>query len=1127
MFTQIIRGSMLVTQSFLRKNIVLPLLIIAKNVGRMLLFQFPEWYEDFKALNKEMHINCTYNGVPLSETEFPKDWLADGIQIKILYPFCLKPWRGAKIKVRSGHRDSMKEKKNKNCFLTIWGKEAKVPFGSPRKRFSFFKPISQEIDKTIRKVQNQFSIFIFIFLRFLKERIKWALLISKVIKVIIKVIKVWIIKIAQVRKRIMKELEKITLIFLFLFMKRKVKVYEPNQNGKDFQINNKMNNESTIQIRSMNWTNYSLTEKKRKDLSDRIITIRNQIEQITKDKKKRVQTYDDKRLEYPKYIWQLFKRNNIRLIRKFHYFMKFFIEKIYIDIFLCTINIPRIHAQLFFESKNKILNKSIYNDEINQEGIDETIQNTMNFISTVKKLVSNTNTNISDNNFNSYFDLSSLSQAYVFYKFSQTPLFNKYNLRSVLQDRGTYHYLRGEIKDYCIKRGIFDYKSRHKKMKKSGMNEWKNWLKGHDQYNLSPAKWSRLEPKKWRSRVSRMIKNKDLMKLDSDKKEKIHHYMKENYDAGDSLTNQNKKNKFKKHYGYYFFSHKYMNYGDKTDKNLYIYGSKLQVNGHQEIPYNFNTRKPDLFYVLLNIAVDDFLKERYIIAKDKNLDRKYFHCGIFHFCIRKNIDIETWTNTIETWTNTHVGTKIKKNTKTETHKYHKMKKKDISIHEKINPPTPNQKRNFFDWMGMNQKRFSRNRNILNRTFWLFPEFVLLFDTYKIKPWVIPIKLLLLDLYANEHGSHISSNQKEYLELKNSNQQKNEQQSQIGLGSDLRKKKDVEKHDVKSDVEKEGETKKDVEKHDVKSDVEKEGETKKDVEKHDVKSDVEKEGETKKDVEKHDVKSDVEKEGEKEKEMDLFLKQFFYFQFKWVDPFNQLMFNNLKVYCFLLRLPDINKKILISSVKRREMHMDMILMTNKAIIPELLKKGIFIIKSIRLFIEWDEQFIIYQTISISLADKSENQNETNGKCIKKRDVEKKNFDRSIAQHSNILVNRKKKNSNFLIPENILSTKRRRELRIRILLNSRNWNIVDINPVFFNENKMRNCGQFLNEDRYLNTDVNNININTDVNNILKLKLLLWPNYRLEDLACMNRYWFNTNNGSRFSMLRIHMYPQFRIS
>ncbi|CAL9075693.1 unnamed protein product, partial [Musa textilis] len=87
-------------------------------------------------------------------------------------------------------------------------------------------------------------------------------------------------------------------------------------------------------------------------------------------------------------------------------------------------------------------------------------------------------------------------------KLSQTKLFNNHHLRSVLQyhDHGTYPFIKDKIKYYCMTRGIFDSKSRHKKINKSrhkkinkfGMNEWKNWLKGHYQYNLSRSKWSRL-----------------------------------------------------------------------------------------------------------------------------------------------------------------------------------------------------------------------------------------------------------------------------------------------------------------------------------------------------------------------------------------------------------------------------------------------------------------------------------------------------------------------------------------------------------------------------------------------------------------------------------------------------------
>nr|YP_010854809.1 hypothetical protein RF1 [Chamaedorea cataractarum]WGM65479.1 hypothetical protein RF1 [Chamaedorea cataractarum]WGM73855.1 hypothetical protein RF1 [Chamaedorea sp. M_zhpu90] len=976
-FAQAIRGSMLVIQSFLRKYIVLPLLIIAKNIGRMLLFQYSEWYEDLKEWDRETHVKCTYNGVQLSETEFPKDWLTEGIQIKIIFPFFLKPWRRSKI--RSHHRDPMKKKRKKEdfCFLTIWGMESEVPFGSPRKRPSFFEPIYKEL-----------------------------------------------------QKKIIKKITKVNPIFLF--ESRKVKVYKPNENVRDSKINNKIIRESTIRIRSMNWANYSLIEKKIKDLADRIVTIRNQIEleRITKDKKKIVLTCDDKKSESQKHILQIFKRKNIRFLRKLNFFMKSFIEKIYIDIFLRMITIFRINAQLFLESTKKIITKSIYNDETNREGIDETDQNTMNFISTIKKSFSNTN--ISNNNSNIYHyynhGLSSLSQAYVFYKLSQTQLLNKYHLRPVLQYTRTHSFIKDKIKDYCMTRGIFDSKSKQKKIYKSEKNEWKNWLKGHYQYNLSQTKWSRLVPQKWRNRINQRstIQKKNSIKFDSHKKEKYQliHYMKQNYYvmAVDSLTSQ--KEKFKKHYRYSLLSHKYMNYGNRK-----VYESTLQVKGDQEIPYNFNTLKPESFYVLVSIpiSISKFLEKEYIIDTHKNLDRKYFDCRIPHICLRKNIDIETWTNT-------HISTKIEKNTKTENKIIKKLKKKDIfskTIHQGIKPS--NQKSVFFDWMGMNQEKLYRTISNLETRF--FPEFVPLFDAYRIKPWIIPIKFILLnfDFYEN-----ISQN----------------------------KKKNVEENYVRSDI---------------------------------------KNGKKKKQSNK-----------KKEAELDLFLKKYFLFQLRWNDSLNQKMISNIKVYCLLLRLKNPSK-ISISSIQRGEMRLDRILIHKNLTLTEFIKKGILIVEPIRLSIKRDGKFFIYQTLGISLIDKMKHQ--TNIKCIKKRYVDKKNFYKSVARHDNILVNGDKSNYDFFVPENILSPRRRRELRILICFNSRNWNFVDRNLVFCNESNIRNSGKFLNEDKHFNT-------NTDTNKFIKCKLFLWPNYRLEDLACMNRYWFNTNNGSRFSMSRIYMYPRFRI-
>jgi hypothetical protein len=110
-----------------------------------------------------------------------------------------------------------------------------------------------------------------------------------------------------------------------------------------------------------------------------------------------------------------------------------------------------------------------------------------------------------------------------------------------------------------------------------------------------------------------------------------------------------------------------------------------------------------------------------------------------------------------------------------------------------------------------------------------------------------------------------------------------------------------------------------------------------------------------------------------------------------------------------------------------------------------------------------------------------------------------------------MERKKNDSDFLIPENLLSAKRRRALRILISFNSKNRNNSQslINKENFNGNNINNYDPILDKSK---------DLNRDKKNLMKFKFFLWPNYRLEDLACMNRYWFGTNNGSRFSMIRI---------
>nr|YP_009769894.1 hypothetical protein RF1 [Labichea lanceolata]QIT00596.1 hypothetical protein RF1 [Labichea lanceolata] len=1008
-FAQGLRSFLLVTQSILRKYIILPSLIITKNIVRMLLFQFPEWSEDLKDWNREMYVKCTYNGVQLSETEFPKNWLTDGIQIKILLPFRLKPWHRSKLRSPQKEKNPMKKKKKMDfCFLTVLGMEVELPFGSsPRNRLSFFNPIFKELKKKIKNWKKNFFLVLKVlneitklFLNVLKEAAKW--IIKSILKSLLFL------------KQKIKKVSNLLLIFGF------GEIYELNETKKDSTISNSnpMIYELSIPIQSINRTNYSLTEKKIKDMNDRTKTIIKEIEKITKEKKKEFltpeidissnkTTFGAKRLEFKKNLWQILQRRNVRLTRKSHFFFQFFIERVYIDIFLCIINIPRINIQLFLELTKKMINKYIYNNETNEERINKT-----RIFSTIKKSIYN----ISNTNSQNFCDVSSLSQAYVFYKLSQTQVINlyKYELQSIFEYHGTSLFLKNEIKDYFFGvQGIFHSKLRHKNPHNSVMNQWTNWLKGHYQYNFSQSRWSRLVSKKWRNRINerRVAQNKNLTKCDSYKKNRFISYKKQEIDLF-LLTNQ--KNQIQKQYEYDLLSYKSINYADKKYSSIYGYRSPFQANNNQTISYNCNTHKKKLFDMKDDIPIKNYIVENSIIDMETYLDRK-----------------------------------------------------------------------FFDWMGMNVE--IQNRSISNPESWLFYKFWIFYNAYTSKPWIIPITFLFFNFNRNNDGSENKnitgkkkidilkpSKKKKSLELGTRNQGETEYTDQIHLESSISNhEKDVEEDDAESDMKK---------------------------------------GSLKKKKYKNNIEAEV----------NFFLRRYLLFQLNWHDCLNQRIMNNIKVYCLLLRLANV-KEIAIVSTQRGELSLDIMAIRNYKDSTltglqkntELMKKGILIIEPVRLSRKNDEQFLIYQTIGVSLIHKSKHQ--INQRYREKSYVDRRNLDKSIPRDQKITENKEKNHYALLVPENLLSARRRRKLRILICFKPRNINSVHRNTAFDNENKVNNCCQVLDKSK---------DLHKEKKKLTNFEFFLWPNYRLEDLACMNRYWFDTNNGNRFNMVRIHMYPRLKI-
>nr|UZP14310.1 hypothetical protein RF1 [Koenigia islandica]UZP14322.1 hypothetical protein RF1 [Koenigia islandica] len=981
-FAHGLRALILQLQSRLRQSIVLPSLILAKNIVRFLLRQESEWEQDIREMNREVYVICTYNGMPVLEPGrngiWTKNWATEGIQIMIRFPFRLKPWHRSKI--RPSRSDPKQE--SPAAFLTVWGLETDRPFGSPLVGLGilfcyYFGPPLKKLQKAIRK-------WSFRGLKSFKERTK----------------------------------------FLFLkAQKEQKKLREDSSEIKKYFLkNNQMIHESSIQTRSMDWTNYSLTEIKMKDLTDRTSTIRNQIERITKDNKNGFRTlkrnispnktsYGAQKLASLKNIFQILKRRNDRLIRKSHYFLKWIVERIYTDILLESF--PYIINRLTNSLYRPMNIRKLFRKFKKKYIVDTKEKKIIERISTIQKKLSpsrirhkiQTKSGVS-------LKFSLVSQAYVFYKLSQTRVINLYKLRSVLQYDGASLFIKNEIKDYFRRQGIISSELKHKNLQNSGMNQWKNWLKSHYPYDLSELKWSKLVPQKWRNIVNQhcRVENKNLIKRDSDESEREEKF---------SLL-LNKNDHFKKMYRYDLLAYQSIYYEDKKDS------------------YNYNIHKPKLVDMGASIPITNFIRKDYFLYI-KNPDRKYYDTkSLFYLKINKD--------------------------------------------KEINPSNQKKKRNPFDWMGMNEERL--NRPVSKPIPWLFPQFELFFNVYKLKPRFIPIHSLIFhfneDVSQNKNitkkkkGDLILSNEKEKKSFELENQEEKKTTGQRDLTSDAQNRGNPES--VLANQQKYME-----------------------------------ELSTKSDMKMGRTKNKYKSIWPWEIDFDAFMKGSFALQLKWLlSPLTLELFDYALSVLEWEKESRMTTKFGFGFIKQEELTLDPMLIRDFNL-SKILKEGIFIIEPVRIPVKHNVEFIMYQTIRISLVHEIKKKN---NKKRYRENMDKNHFDESLARHQMMTKSINKNHYDLLVPENILSSRRRRELRILSCFNSKNSNCVDKNAVFCNGNKVKTCGQFLDESKDLDREK------------IQLKFFLWPNYRLEDLACMNRYWFDTNNGSRFSMLRIRMYPRLKI-
>nr|UVH67438.1 hypothetical protein RF1 [Eriocaulon cinereum] len=590
---QTTRSLLLLAQAFIRKYIIFVSLIIVKNISLILLLQTPEWAEDWKDWNREMHIKCTSTGLQLSEKEFPINWLTEGMQIKIMFPFQLTLWRKSKKEILL--KEKIKEK-NDCFFLTVSGMETEVPFGSPRKKSSFFK---KELKKIIRKIGKNIVLS-------LKEKTKFK----------------WIAKKAIIIKKIMKELDKLNPFSLFELVK--IKIYEPTNNKKikELKTHQKVSNEPIMESQSI--TERSLIEKNNKDVFARTIIIQNKIKKIQKDKEKLTKYNKNKSKKKMWKIRIIIKYIYIRLIRKLNYFIKSLSYKNYINMILLGIYFDDTNLPIFVKSIKKWSNPIRSVD--NQEKRDKKNKKKTQIGTTKRKEFYNTY--IVNNKL--FFDLSYLSQAYVLYKLSQTSLLNNLHFISLISDKGIYQFLKDQIKEFFITQAIRNYDFNHNKMIKYKIIEWKDWFKAHYPYNLFNKTWRKKRKKKKSKDYT--IKNRYSISLDLYKKK--NNSLASSIKTNDYITNSlpSQKDKFNKSYNYNLLSYQYLNWSCATQNNFTIYDSKLKRNFIIYLCNICNIHKSKNCYESLNrYRINDRKEKGLSDTYHNNLDRKLFDSKMIYF----------------------------------------------------------------------------------------------------------------------------------------------------------------------------------------------------------------------------------------------------------------------------------------------------------------------------------------------------------------------------------------------------------------------------------------------------------------------------------------------------------------
>nr|YP_009913499.1 Ycf1 [Picea mariana]QLJ93365.1 Ycf1 [Picea mariana] len=1088
-----LRGLFLVAQSNLRKSIILPSLIIAKNIGRILLFQGSEFPKDWEQMRREVHIKCAPDGTEYSETEFPDKWKRNGMQIKLLFPFRLKPWHSPELQF---------EKKLRWSYLTTLGFETDIPFGDPIPQLGpfseFFQPIFKEL--IFKKLKRGLIIF--------QKLIKGLILFKKLKRRLMgstgirRVPRVRYIDKSELNDRIQNKLLSETTPMdsandssemndPFGYETRTINVKDPD----DRMTTMKERIKSIAIINSAPITGMSLVDSESNNGSKGSLgsTFKKRLVQIRRIpgrfRKKSVQLIR-KRFYSMKLMKLFLKRMDRYLLPSFIHFLesniKFWIRSAWIR---STGNIAAIYGQIF------IINNDI--SRINRGKI------------TNYYLI---NEKIQDFEINPDRNMFSMSQAYVFHKIWQIRAMNRSYSKYLLKSRAqtSYPLIKKKIQELLDIQGILD----HEKPQDLKENDWKQWLRCFDRYNISPEIWSRINPQNWRNGVSKQCTCYEEQFIPYEQqKDSIFAAVMEPY--------LGLLRKINKRYRYDLLSYSYLNSTKDFDilnstKDFDILNSTKDfdilnltkdfdiLNLTKDFDILDSTKDSDILDSTKDSDILDSTKDSDILDSTKDSDildstkdsdiygppvQPYIpddhditdREGILREKFIRDIIEEDWKGTDFNIMNGPRSTieiydAIRSCTYDHTTMIDRQKTDLLTNKQRIDETRR-------DNVGiMDSPEIEKRGSVLDLKLWLFPDLFGIKNIYDTESKYVPKKSFLRE-------------ERDRKKIEEEEERKETTEQGIGVRSHVHKKKGKEhnRNDKAGKVE---------DQKTGKVEDQKTGKV------EDQKTDEKKKADEKKKTHQVFVQyKAVEGIGE---DSIFKLSDVCRVMCGIKDPVQYLWTNihqgdvNLNLMFLLLQKTsnekasnekdsnerDSNEKeiweenILREDVPRKVSNRNEIWEDKNIVIPE----------PYRLSSILDDQFLMYKIISISFKFPN-----------KAREwIDENLYDGSV-QRGKILGDGKNILSSLNL-EDLLLPKRRREFRILNRFDPENDHVG-----FSNGKDIQNDEELMERDQHLSVDTTQI-----------IKRFLWPSYRLEDLICMNRYWFNTNDGSRSAMLRIRMYP-----